>query len=142
MLRVQHRPQPLAIERGVGDRGGLAEELPEFGVAGESTKPRELELEQREVRLVEVDRVDLRRPRREIGQRVAAAGGDGDDGRADRQAKCREIGFRVFPDLGVDQAAEPEREQPVPNGFLGLASAVADRVCDELRVHPSLESTI
>ena len=140
--RVQHRSQPIAIEPGVGDRGGLAEELPEFGVAGESTKPRELELEQRKVRLVEVDRVHLGRSRREIGQRVASAGRDGDDGGPDRQSKGREIGFGVFPYLGVDEAAEPECEETVPNRRVGFVSAVADRICDKLRVHPCLESTI
>ena len=112
-------PAPAAADRDrgrIGDRGGLAEKLPEFGVAGKSTKPRELELQQRQMRLVEIDRVDLGRSRREIGQRIASAGGDGDDGRSDRQTKCGEIGFRIFPYLGVDQTAEPEREKPVPNG--------------------------
>ena len=94
------------------------------------------------MRLVEVDRIDLGRLRGEIGQRVAAAGRDGDDGRAERKLKGCEIGFGIFPDLGVDQTAKPEFEQPVPNRCLGLGSGVADRVRDKLRVHPFLESTI
>ncbi len=73
-IGIQHRSQPLAIERGVGARGGLAEELPEFGVAGKCPKRRQLELEQRKVRFIEVDRVHLGRSRGEIRQCVAPAG--------------------------------------------------------------------
>ncbi len=141
-IGVQHQPQPLAIELRVGGRSGLAEELPELGVTGKCAKPGKLELEQRKMRLVEVDGIDLGRLRGEIGQRVAAAGGDRDDGRAERQLQRGKIGFRILPDLGVDQAAEPECEQPVPDGRLGFIPAVANRVRDQLRVHPSLESTI
>ena len=74
------------------------------------------------MRLVEIDRIDLGRLRGEIGQRVAAAGRNGDDGRSERQLQRGEIGFRIFPDLGVDQTTEPECEKPVPNGRFVLRS--------------------
>src|ERR1019366_572187 len=141
-LPVKHRPQPLPIESGVGGRGSFAEKLPEFGIAGAGTNTGKLELEQRKVRFIEVDRVDLSRLRGEIRQRVASAGGDGDDGRSQWQSQRRQIGDRVLPDLGIDQAAKPEREKPVPDRCFSLASAVADCIRDELRVHPSPESTI
>src|SRR5258708_14808726 len=73
-IGIEPGAQMLAINRGIGARGGLAEELPEFGIVGKGTKPGELELEQREVCLVEVDGVDLRRLRGQIRQRVASAG--------------------------------------------------------------------
>ena len=65
-FRIERRPQPLAIKFGVRGRRGFAEELPEIRIFGESAKSREFELEQRKVRLVQVDRVNLGRLRREI----------------------------------------------------------------------------
>jgi len=53
------------------------------------------------MRLIEVDRIDLSRLRGEIRQRVAATGRDGDDGRSQRQSQRRQIGYRVFPYLGI-----------------------------------------
>jgi hypothetical protein len=141
-IRVEQQPQPFAIESGIGGRSGLAEKLPEIRVAGEGTKPRKLELEQRKVSFIEVDRIDLRRSRGKIRQRIASARRNGDDSRADRQPKRGKIGFRVLPNLGVDQAAKPEREKPVPNSRFVVTPAVADRVRDKLRVHPSPESAI
>src|SRR5262245_31505582 len=82
---VEQRPQPLAIELCVGRRSRFPKELPELKIAGERPYARKLQLEQREMGLVEVDRVDLRRLRSQIGQRVAAAGGDGNDRRPRRQ---------------------------------------------------------
>src|SRR5258707_2191196 len=94
------------------------------------------------MRLVEIDREYLGGPRCQVGQRVATSGRNGDDGGTDRQLQSREIGFRVFPDLGVDQTAKPEREKTVPKRRLIIASAVADRVRDQLRAHLVSESAI
>src|SRR6266404_1619824 len=58
------------------------------------------------------------------------------------QLQRGEVGFRILPDLGVDQAAKPECEKPVPNGRFVLASAVAYSIRDKLRIHPSPESAI
>src|SRR6195256_805964 len=66
-IGIEHRPQPPVIKFGVGGRGALAKKLPEVGVSREGAQARELELEQRKVRLIEVDGVTLRRLRREIG---------------------------------------------------------------------------
>src|ERR1700682_3730273 len=141
-IGVEHQPQPLAIKLGIGARRGLAEELPEFRIAREGTQPRELELEKRQMSLIEIDGVDLRRLRGEIGQRVASTGGNGDDGRSDRQPQRCEVSFGILPDLGVHQTTKPECEKLVPNGRLCLASRVADRVRDKLGIHSSLESAI
>ena len=51
----------------VGGRGSFSEELPEVGIVGEGPDACELELEQRKMRLVEVDAIDLRRLRGELG---------------------------------------------------------------------------
>jgi hypothetical protein len=58
-LVVEQRPQAIAIEPDVGGRGRFAEKLPELGVVGEGADAGELE--QREMRLVEIDCIDLRR---------------------------------------------------------------------------------
>src|ERR1700674_506017 len=141
-IRVEHWPQPLAIELEVRGRGGLAEELPELGVSRGGTDTGKLELEQRKVGFIEVDRVDLGWLCGEVRQRVATARRNRDDGRSQRQSQRCKIGYRVLPDLGIDQTAKPECEKPVPNGRFTLTPAVADCIRDKLRVHPSPESTI
>src|SRR5581483_4679413 len=90
-LRVKPRPQSLAIQFRIAGRVGCAEELPEIRIVGKGTQARELQLEERKMRLVEIDRINLRRLSGEIGQRIASARRDGDDGRADGQAKRGEI---------------------------------------------------
>src|ERR1700722_12401861 len=141
-IRIKHWPQPFAIELEVRGRGGLAEELPELGISRRGTDTCKLELEQRKVCFVEVDRVDLGWLCGEVRQRVAPARRNRDDGRSQRQLQRCKIGYRVLPYLGIDQTAKPECEKPVPDGRFTLTPAVADRVRDKLRVHPSPESTI
>src|SRR5579871_1141333 len=141
-LRIEQRPEPLAIKLGVGRRVGRAEELPEIRIVGKSAQAGQFQLEKRKMRLIEIDRVNLGRARHQIGQRIATARGNRDDGRADGQAKRGEIGDRVFPYLGIDQTTEPERVQPVPDGCVLVAFTLANDVCDDLAVHPNLESTI
>src|ERR1700691_1991751 len=80
--RIQPWPQPHAIKLGIGGRVGRAEELPEIRIVGKGTQARQLELEESEMRAIEVDRVNLCRLRHQIGERVTTARRDGDDGRA------------------------------------------------------------
>ncbi len=139
---IEPEPQIVAVALGIGRRIGFTEELPEIVVFREGAKAGQFELEQRQMGFVEIDREHLRRLGREIGQRVAAAGRDGDDGRTNRQLQRREIGLGIFPDLGIDEAAKPEGKQTVPNSRLLVTSAVADGVRDQLRAHLVSESTI
>src|SRR5882757_6734530 len=71
-IRIEYRAQPIAIEFGVGGRRSRAEELPEFGVAREGADTGKFQLEQRKMRFIEIDRVDLSRLSGEIRQRVAS----------------------------------------------------------------------
>ena len=66
-IGVEPEPQMIAIEFGVGGRGRLAEELPEISIFGKRAKPRELELEQRQMGFIKIDGEHLRRPGREVG---------------------------------------------------------------------------
>src|ERR1700722_19614820 len=65
-IRIEYRAQPVAIKFGVGRRRRRAEELPEFGVAGERADTGKFQLEQRKMRFIEVDRIDLGRLSGEI----------------------------------------------------------------------------
>jgi hypothetical protein len=60
---------------------------------------------------VEVDGDDLLRVGNEVGEDVAAAGGDRDEARLRPEAKRLHVDHRIFPDLRVDEALEDQREQ-------------------------------
>src|SRR3981081_177309 len=94
---VEDRSQPVAIESGVRRGSALAEEPPEIGVLGQGAQAGDLEFQKRQVGFVEIDGVDLGRPRREIRQRIASAGRYRDDARSDRQLQRGKVGFRIFP---------------------------------------------
>src|SRR5579871_4009926 len=57
---IEQRPQPFAIESSVRTRCGRTEELPEILIAGEGAYAGKLELEKRQMRLIEIDGIDLR----------------------------------------------------------------------------------
>ncbi|MOA44411.1 hypothetical protein D3C78_1666880 [compost metagenome] len=80
---------------------------------------------------VEVHRVHFLRRAGEVGQRIAAAGGDGQQPRTGLQLQRVDVDQRVFPDLRVDQLAEPAREQPVAQRAGAGAAAVVDRLVDQ-----------
>ena len=61
--------------------------------------------------LAEIDRRDLCRTRRQVGEDVAAARGDRHDMTVGPERQRLEIDLGVFPDLGVDQTAEQPFEQ-------------------------------
>ena len=62
------------------------------------------------MRAVQVDGEDLGRIGGEVGEHVAAAGGDRDDPRARLQLQRLQIDVGVFPDLRIDKALEGEGE--------------------------------
>ena len=71
----------------------------------------DLQVVQRQVRGVEVHRHDPRRIGGEIGQRIAAARGDGDDAVTLLDAERRHIDIRIFPYLRIDQSLEQMSEK-------------------------------
>src|ERR1700744_888392 len=73
-LRIEQEPQPFPVQRVIVRRGAFTEELPEFLIAGEGAKARELELQQRKMRPVQVDSENLRRTCGKIGQRITTTG--------------------------------------------------------------------
>src|SRR5580704_15195787 len=67
-LRIQPWPQSHAIKLGIRGRVGRAEKLPEIRIVGKGTQARQLELQESKMRPVEIDRVNLRRLRHQVGQ--------------------------------------------------------------------------
>ncbi len=114
-LRVERRAQPR-IGLKVGGDAGAGEEVVEGGVVGQVAPPRQPEAVERDVMGVEVDRGDGGGIGQEVAHHVAAARGDGDEavGRFQRQRLHVDLG--ILPDLGVDEAAEGQGEQPVLAG--------------------------
>src|ERR1700722_1217934 len=92
------------------------------------------------MRLIEIDGIDLGGLRRHTRQRGATTGRNRNERQSDPQPERRKIGLRILPDLSVNQTTEPKRKQPVPNRRFALASAVLNRVRDQLRSHTPSES--
>src|SRR3954469_22007155 len=67
-IGIQGRPQGFAIANHVGSRGAIAEERPEILVVAHRSEAGQLQLQKRQMRLVEVDGIDLCGLRGEIGQ--------------------------------------------------------------------------
>ena len=139
-LRVEQRPQRGAIDLGVRLGAAFAEKAPERGIVAEPAQSGDLQVQEGEMGVVEIDGVDLPRLRDEVGQRVAAAGGDGDQCGIVRQIERFEVGLGIFPDLVVDEPLEPDREEPVPHRRFAFFPAVIDGVGDQLRIHPGKTS--
>ena len=106
--RVEPAAQPLVIGRHVGARVGAAEEAEEGLVVGQVLERADLELAERDMRPVEVDRGDAGRIGGQIGQHVAAARGDGDDLMSGPDVERLHVDDRVLPDLGIDEASKTQ----------------------------------
>ena len=108
---IEMRPDDLVIGGHVLGPGGAAEEAEERGMVGQVPEGGEFQPPQGHMRAVEVDGADPCRVGREVGERVAAPRGDGDDVVLRPQPERRHVHHRVFPDLRIDQPAEGRREQ-------------------------------
>ncbi len=98
---------------------GFGKEAAEGGVVGQVRERCELQLVERDVRRIEIDRRYGDRGRCKIAQHVAAARRDGDEPLAFLQAQRLEVDDGVFPDLGIDEAAEGERKEPLLDALAG-----------------------
>lgn len=117
-MRAEIREIALDVRAQVG----LREEAVEGGVIGEAARRFDLELVERDVRRIEVDRGDLDVGRRQIAQNVAPARRDADEFLAVLERQRFEVDDRIFPDLRIDEAREGQREQAL------LDSAFRDRL--------------
>ena len=94
-------------------------------VVGEPLDRDALQMVQRHMRGVEIDRNNLRRIGRQIRKDVAAAAGNRGDSVARLDRQRLHIDDRVFPYLGIDQPLERERESAVEQALF-LRSILAD----------------
>ena len=82
------------------------EQAAEALVVGQLPGRGQLQLEQRHMGGIEVDRLDLHRVGHEVAHGVAAARRDGDDPARRPELQGRQVDLGVLPDLGVDQPLE------------------------------------
>jgi hypothetical protein len=83
---------------------------------------------QRHVGAAEIDGSDARGIGGQVGEHVATARGDGHHVRIRPKRQCLEIDLGIFPDLGIDQAAEQPFEQPLQQTFTGKGPITPDRL--------------
>src|SRR5260221_7001961 len=78
------------------------------------------------MREAEIDRGDAGGIRRQIGENVAAARGDGHDMAVRPQRQRLEVELGVLPDLGIDEAAKQPLEQLFQETFTGESAIAPD----------------
>ena len=87
--------------------------------------------EQRHVRRVEVDRLDVHRVGGEVAHHVAAAGRDRHEPAGRPQLQGRHVDLGILPDLGVDQTLEHPREHALEDAALGGGGRLQGGVAHE-----------
>ena len=94
------------------------------------------------MRLAEIDRGDTRGIGGEVGQDVATARCDGHDVTLRCQRHRLHVDLRVFPDLGIDQAAEQPLEQLLQEPLAGHDLMAAHRLLqDRMVLGPRIDQT-
>src|SRR5262249_41097999 len=87
----------------------------------EAAQGRDLELHERVLNGIDVNRVDLARSRKEVVERVAAGAGDDSHAVVRAEVECLAVECRVFPAGVVDQVPavyrlEDARTEPLAGG--------------------------
>jgi len=108
---IEFHPQAPVIGGDIGARVGSAEETEEAVVVRQVLESADLEPPKRDMGAVEIDRGDAGRIGREVGEDVAAAGGNGDHLMPRTDVERGHVDDRVLPDLRIDEALERQREQ-------------------------------
>jgi hypothetical protein len=86
------------------------------------------------MRRVEVERHDPGRVGEQVVEDVAAARRDGHDPAVRFEIERFQIDDGIFPDLVIDEAGEPDREQPIEQGLLLAGCCPVDRLLDRRRL--------
>ncbi len=110
---VEPGTQMRVIERDIRGILGDAEELEKRVVIGQMPQRADLQAGQRGMRRIEVDRNDRGGICREVAEHVAAARCDRHHPARGINRQRREVDLRILPDLIIDEACEPEREQAI-----------------------------
>ncbi len=129
---IEHGRQMRAIGRDVGRAIRLGEKAVEGGMVGKALRRRQLELVERDMRGVEIDRRDAFGIGHQIGQHVAPAAGDGHHAAVGQDLQGVHVDIRVFPDLRIDQPAKRQGKGMIEQA-VGNAGALAhDRAGDRV----------
>ena len=134
-LRVEMWRNRLAVNRRVFLVVGFREEPTEAFVIGQVADRRDLELAQRDMRTIKIDRDHFGGVGSEIGQRVAAAAGDTHHAHAGADLQPFHVDYRVFPDLRIDQPFEGQRESPVEQPVARFRILADHRIVDDPFCH-------
>ena len=95
-----------------------SEEPEEVGLGGQVLDCSDLQARQRDMGGIEVDRIDLRRRPRQIGERITPARSYGDDAMLLAEFHRFHVDIRILPDLRVDEAGEEKRKEPLGQSCL------------------------
>ncbi len=107
---VEAGAQPLVVDVQVCAGVGTAEEAEERMIVRQMPERTDLELAERHMRSVEIDRGDAHWIGGEIGEHVAPARGYGDDLVARPDLERLHIDDRIFPNLRIDEFRERQGE--------------------------------
>ena len=130
----------MVVYADVGAAVGAAEEPEERLIVGQILQRADLELSERDMRAVEVDRRDAGGIGGKIGEHVAPARGDGDDVVPGRDLERLHVDDRILPDLRINELRKREGEHPlehpgprqglgaVHSRLQGRAGRLADRL--------------
>ena len=129
---VEMRAQQALVDPHILRAVRLAEEAAEMRVVGQLLHRDLLQPVERDMRGVEVDRGDLRGVGGQIGEHVAAAARDGGDVAVRRDRQRLHVDYRVFPDLGIDEAPEGEGEGALQQPFLAHRLMIDDGAIDDM----------
>src|SRR5215472_1124558 len=134
-LVVEVRLKVVAISVPGAGIDAVAEEAIEGAVIRQVLRRRQLESRQCEMCGVEVDGDDLRGIGEEIIEHVATAGGDRQHAARGLEAERFEVDAWILPDLVVDQAMKPDREEPFRKTPLARHAVPVDRRLQQRRRH-------
>ncbi len=144
--RVEPGAQALVVDADVGASVGAAEEAEECLVVGQVLQRADLQLAERDMSAVEVDRGDASGIGGQVGEHVAAARSDGDDLVPRTDLERLHVDDRVFPDLRIDELREREGEHALehagprqgPCAMHGSPEVGVGRLANRLRGVPQL----
>jgi hypothetical protein len=106
--------QQMRVEKiEIGGITGLAEKAEETFVIGQMGERRQLQLRERDMMGIEVDREDPRRCRGQIIENIAARRSDGNQPVMGAKLQRIQIHTGVFPDLIIDKALKHKSKEPL-----------------------------
>jgi hypothetical protein len=121
-LDRQQRCDVLAKAGNVRFRMAAAKHFQEILVMIERPYGPGFQIEQCQMRPIQINCNHLRRIRQQIGQRITSRRCDGDDPVMGLDRHGLKVAGWIFPNLGIDQSLEPAREESIQNADMPLCA--------------------